>query len=224
MPNWSATNYIAYGDKEQVKRLADTLNNMPNLESGFGKYWMGNFVAGLLGVSRERILSSEFNHLHLRGTFDPDFYASACLCGPTVDESQVFEVKNGELRFSTVSAWSRSEDIEELIEAYFPGVELAWSSTDEFGNFHYTHNPDDLDGLSLVAFSAGYNGYTSSELPALKEHLKEYCDGLEFDEDADWDYFLSDAFVEHYKEWYDAHYDPEDDEDCPPLYEVYTEM
>lgn len=41
-----------------------------------------------------------------------------------------------------------------------PLVSLAWSVTDEFGNFHYTHNPDGADAeyFRSDAVQPGFKG------------------------------------------------------------------
>lgn len=133
MPNWACNHIVASGDEKDLRALAETLNTMPNLENGFGRYWMGNLVAALLKLSKDELMAVK--GMHFRGTIDPDFYAQACLCGPYVDEKKEFTVdEDGMMRFSTTSAWDRSEDVEDLIMEHFPSVELAWSCTDEFGN------------------------------------------------------------------------------------------
>ena len=50
MPNWACNHIVASGDQEQLRALAQTLNTMPNYSSGFGRYWMGNLAAALLGA------------------------------------------------------------------------------------------------------------------------------------------------------------------------------
>ena len=148
MPNWACTNYIATGDMDELQEFARTLNTMPDLLKGspfgFGRYWMGNLLAAF-GMTREEIDESP---IYCRGTFDPNFHAVACFCGPDVDEKDEFSVDaDGRLRFSTVSAWGKSDDIEEFIRDKFPSIEFAWSSTDEFGNFHNTCNPEGFTDL-----------------------------------------------------------------------------
>lgn len=219
MPNWACSRIIAYGDTEQVKSLARTLNTMPNLENGFGKHWMGNLVALLTGMDREQVVNS---HISCRGTFDTNFYALACLCGPYNDQHAEFiPDEDGKLRFSTTSAWGRAVDVEELILEHFPGIELAWSCTDEFGNFHTTHNPEKFPDLDVVAFDG--DQYSYNEVKELKSRLKEVCQGLEFDEDADMNYFLSDEFIKLYNKWAEEQEgDSEEDTDVPS-FERYEE-
>ena len=193
MPNWACNHIVASGDQEQLRALAQTLNTMPNYSSGFGRYWMGNLAAALLGVDADGL--DKYRGMHLRGTLDPDFYAQACLCGPYVDQKREFEVdEDGRMRFSTTSAWDRSEDLENLILEKFPGITLAWSCTDEFGNFHTTHNPERISDLDVIAFNGSQ--YSRNDLMELKRDLKEECPGLGFDEDADMDYFLSEEFID----------------------------
>ena len=220
MPNWACNHLVASGDQKQLRALAETLNTMANLENGFGRYRMGNLADTLMGVAEEDLV----NHstMHLRGTLNPDFYAQACLCGPNVDQKKEFTVDpDGKMRFSTTSAWDRSEDLEDLILEKFPGIIFAWSCTDEFGNFHVTHNPEKLPELDVIAF----NGlqYSRNDVLELKRDLRENCPGLRFNEDADMDYFLSDAFINLYSKWSD-NFIGENEDVWAPWFEIYAEV
>ena len=220
MPNWACNHIVASGDLEQLRALAQTLNTMPNYSSGFGRYWMGNLAAALLGVDADGL--DRYRGMHLRGTLDPDFYAQACLCGPYVDQKKEFEVdEDGRMRFSTTSAWDRSEDLENLILGKFPGISLAWSCTDEFGNFHTTHNPERIPDLDVIAFNGCQ--YSRNDLMELKRDLKENCPGLGFDEDADMDYFLSEEFINLYCEW-SRDFISEEEDVWAPYLEIYEEV
>ncbi|MGM9794365.1 MAG: hypothetical protein ACI3Y8_09280 [Candidatus Cryptobacteroides sp.] len=219
MPNWACNHIVASGDLEQLRALAQTLNTMPNYSNGFGRYWMGNLAAALLGVDADGL--DRYRGMHLRGTLDPDFYAQACLCGPYVDQKREFEVdEDGRMRFSTTSAWDRSEDLENLILEKFPRITLAWSCTDEFGNFHTTHNPERLPDLDVIAFNGCQ--YSRNDLIELKRDLKEECPGLGFDEDADMDYFLSEEFINLYGEW-SRDFISEEEDVWAPCLEIYEE-
>lgn len=219
MPNWACNHIVASGDLEQLRALAQTLNTMPNYSNGFGRYWMGNLAAALLGVDADGL--DRYRGMHLRGTLDPDFYAQACLCGPYVDQKREFEVdEDGRMRFSTTSAWDRSEDLENLILEKFPRITLAWSCTDEFGNFHTTHNPERLPDLDVIAFNGCQ--YSRNDLMELKRDLKENCPGLGFDEDADMDYFLSEEFINLYGEW-SRDFISEEEDVWAPCLEIYEE-
>ena len=219
MPNWACNHIVASGDLEQLRALAQTLNTMPNYSNGFGRYWMGNLAAALLGVDADGL--DRYRGMHLRGTLDPDFYAQACLCGPYVDQKREFEVdEDGRMRFSTTSAWDRSEDLEDLILEKFPGSSLAWSCTDAFGNFHVTHNPERIPDLDVIAFNGCQ--YSRNDLMELKRDLKEECPGLGFDEDADMDYFLSEEFINLYGEW-SRDFISEEEDDWAPYLEIYEE-
>ena len=220
MPNWACNHIVASGDLEQLRALAQTLNTMPNYSNGFGRYWMGNLAAALLGVDADGL--DRYRGMHLRGTLDPDFYAQACLCGPYVDQKREFEVdEDGRMRFSTTSAWDRSEDLENLILEKFPGITLAWSCTDEFGNFHTTHNPERIPDLDVIAFNGCQ--YSRNDLMELKRDLKENCPGLGFDEDADMDYFLSEEFINLYGEW-SRDFISEEEDVWAPGFEIYEEV
>ena len=219
MPNWACNHIVASGDLEQLRALAQTLNTMPNYSNGFGRYWMGNLAATLLGVDADGL--DRYRGMHLRGTLDPDFYAQACLCGPYVDQKREFEVdEDGRMRFSTTSAWDRSEDLENLILEKSPGITLAWSCTDEFGNFHTTHNPERIPDLDVIAFNGCQ--YSRNDLMELKRDLKENCPGLGFDEDADMDYFLSEEFINLYGEW-SRDFISEEEDVWAPCLEIYEE-
>ena len=220
MPNWACNHIVASGDLEQLRALAQTLNTMPNYSNGFGRYWMGNLAAALLGVDADGL--DRYRGMHLRGTLDPDFYAQACLCGPYVDQKREFEVdEDGTMRFSTTSAWDRSEDLENLILEKFPGISLAWSCTDEFGNFHTTHNPERIPDLDVIAFNGCQ--YSRNDLMELKRDLKEECPGLGFNEDADMDYFLSGEFLSLYGEW-SRDFISEEEDVWAPYLEIYEEV
>ena len=220
MPNWACNHIVASGDQEQLRALAQTLNTMPNYSSGFGRYWMGNLAAALLGVDADCL--DRYRGMHLRGTLDPDFYAQACLCGPYVDQKREFEVdEDGRMRFSTTSAWDRSEDLENLILEKFPGITLAWSCTDEFGNFHTTHNPERLPDLDVIAFNGCQ--YSRNDLMELKRDLKEECPGLGFNEDAGMDYFISEEFINLYGEW-SRDFISEEEDVWAPYLEIYEEV
>ena len=220
MPNWACNHIVASGDLEQLRALAQTLNTMPNYSNGFGRYWMGNLAAALLGVDADGL--DRYRGMHLRGTLDPDFYAQACLCGPYVDQKREFEVdEDGRMRFSTTSAWDRSEDLENLILDKFPGITLAWSCTDEFGNFHVTHNPERIPDLDVIAFNGCQ--YSRNDLMELKRDLKENCPGLGFNEDAGMDYFLSGEFLSLYGEW-SRDFISEEEDVWAPCLEIYEEV
>ena len=219
MPNWACNHIVASGDLEQLRALAQTLNTMPNYSNGFGRYWMGNLAAALLGVDADGL--DRYRGMHLRGTLDPDFYAQACLCGPYVDQKREFEVdEDGRMRFSTTSAWDRSEDLENLILEKFPRITLAWSCTDEFGNFHTTHNPERIPDLDVIAFNGCQ--YSRNDLMELKRDLKENCPGLGFNEDAGMDYFLSGEFLGLYSEW-SRDFISEEEDVWAPYLEIYEE-
>ena len=207
MPNWCTTNYIAKGDVEELHNFVKTLNSMSKLKNGFGKNWMGNFFAAF-GMSKEDIIKSG---IYCRGVIDPNFYAMPCFFGPKVEESEEFIVKeDGTVRFSTTTAWDRSEDFEKLVEEHFPSITLAWSSTDEFGNFHYSYNPENLPEIAVIAFNG--NSYGRCEVEDLKNNLKDACPDFKFNEKADIDYFLSDEFRQKYNTWVDSHTEEEQEE------------
>lgn len=196
MPNWCTTHYIATGEESDLRSLAETLNTMPNLENGFGRFWMGNILAAF-GLSREEMMRKS-----CRGTFDPDFGARSCFCGPSPDEKGRFRVDpDGLMRFSATSAWDRCTDIEEAITENFPSIELSWSCTDEFGNFHHTHNPEGFSDLEK--YETEEDTYGPDGFDRFLDDLRRR-DGLYIPADADEAYIRSDKFHEAFNAWRDA--------------------
>lgn len=123
-------------------------------------------------MTRERIAESP---IFCRGTFAPNFHAVPCFCGPDVDQKEEFSVDtDGRLRFSTISAWGKSDDMEDFISGKFPSIEFAWSSTDEFGNFHNTCNPEGFTDLPTFVFDGCL--YSEDEILQMREHVGEYID------------------------------------------------
>ena len=196
MPNWCTTHYIATGEERELRSLAETLNTMPNLENGFGRFWMGNLL-GAFGLSRE-----EIQRKSCRGTFDPDFGARSCFLGPRPDETDRFKVDpDGKMRFSATSAWYRCGDVEDAITERFPSVRLSWSCTDEFGCCHHTHNPEGYGDLER--YETGEETYGPDGFERFLHELRG-CEGLEIPEGADEAYIRSDKFREAFDAWRDA--------------------
>ena len=229
MPNWACTRIVAYGDEKQLHEFAHLLNTMPNIENGyrrywmgkngFGRYWMGNVAATILQKSKEDIQKSS---LDLIGTLNPNFNVFDSFYGPepNVNESQEFKVDpDGKMRFSTISARNRSNEFEDLILQKFPDIKLAWSCTDEFGNFHTTYNPEGFTDLDIIAFNGSQ--YSAEEITDLKNELADLCPGLEFPENADIDFFLSNDFLETYFKWATSFHT---DEMHIPDFEIYKEV
>ena len=171
MPNWSATNYCCSGSREELQEFCDMVNSLPNREdvspNGFGKYWLGNLVS-LLGADWEKV--------SCRGTLNPDASACACFCGPSGSGNGVDMVigEDGCVRFSTETAWEQSKDFEELLCERFPSFELAYRSTDEFGNFHTIHDPQKRLGFQKYEVYADdlCEVYTDDEQEAVAAILR----------------------------------------------------
>ena len=198
MPNWCSTNYVIRGSKEDLSAFVKTLNTMENNPNGFGRYWMGNLLVAL-GLKYEDLDTFEISH---RGTFSPDPSECACFCGPDVDETQMFSVDDdGLLRLSTVSAWGRSDSMEDFLKEKYPSLEFFFFSTDEFGNFHEIHDPEDLG--CFYYFHLDANGestyYYKNGLKQFVEDFRRECPGLNVPEDIE--FLTSDAFAQAFLEW-----------------------
>lgn len=70
-----------------------------------------------------------------------------------------------------------------------------------------------------------FNGlqYSRNDVLELKRDMRENCPGLRFNEDADMDYFLSDAFISLYSKWSDNFID-ENEDVWAPWFEIYAEV
>ena len=201
MPNWCTTRYIAVGSIDDITAFAKMINTMEDAGSDFGKYWLGNFLPAL-GLCEPNIDSILSLNKRIRGTFDPNFYAEPTFCGVEPDESQMFtpnnlDDKNAELLFSVTTAWGRSNDIENLIMKSFPSIELSWCSTDEFGNFHYSHNPNNDKRIDWVSLNGNTYNRLRGEMAELSYQLKSLL-GEDIFEDAELteEYIKSQEFQE----------------------------
>ena len=227
MPNWCTTNYIARGDAKDIKAFANVINEMPNLLSNgkgsFSRLWLGNFYAAVKGISNlEDIKQLDLEiDLEIRGEFSLPG-AVAMLCGDFSNPEEVFELDDDNtFRFSIVSAWDRSLDIENLILEAYPSIELFWSTTDEFGNFHYTHNPDRKEALTAVNLSIkSENGCLRGDyvpydidMKRFRNDVKEYCPDLDIPEGANFDW-VSKNFKACLKNWIEKNRDVREGSYC----------
>lgn len=195
MPNWCATNYCLKGDMDELTRFADMLNSMPIIENGFGRYWVGNMLVAL-GLDPK--------DAGYRATLDPDPEARAFFDGPCVDEERSFSVDDdGTMRFSIISAWDRCPDVEEIILDRFPSFEFFWKSTDEFGNFHLVHDPDDICRFERYGLKNGghVESYGKNEFGMFREGLIKACPSLDIPADASREYLASEEFMNRFMDW-----------------------
>ena len=202
MPNWCATNYVIRGSEENLNDLVHRLNTMENHSNGFGRYWMGNLLINF-GIPYEQVIST--CNIHCRGIFSPQADEEACLCGPDVDETQVFEIsEDGLLRMSTITAWGQSDSMEDFLKEKYPSLEFFFFSTDEFGNFHYVHDPEDIGNFYHFHLDSDDEStwYYSSQFEEFLNDLKSACPGLDVPDSQE--KLLSDKFIENFLEWRDA--------------------
>ena len=104
MPNWAYSQYIATGDKEQLKKLYSIMSELEEMkapglhENGFGSTWLGNLIIKLGG---------NWKQVYCRGSWD-----------------NLLLHEDGTVSFSVESAWGELYDVRKFIEEYFPGVTL----------------------------------------------------------------------------------------------------
>lgn len=121
MPNWCYSQYIATGDKAQLKKLHSVMDELeclkaPGLhDNGFGSTWLGNLVIKLGG---------DWEKVFCRGYWDNLLLHEDCT-----------------VSFSVESAWGELNEVRELIEEKFPGVKL-YFQCEESGNGVYETNDD----------------------------------------------------------------------------------
>ena len=111
MPNWCTTSYVISGPKNDVRSLYDRMKRLQNrkeslLPNGFGETWLGNLVSRL-GV--------DWNTVDCRGDWSN------------------LKIKGGDLHFDTRTAWSRCNEVEDLIRNKYPDLEIVFIS-EELGN------------------------------------------------------------------------------------------
>lgn len=100
MPNWSYTDYVLTGDKEQLDALYGKMRELEGVEgplvpNGFGNRWLGNLVKALGG---------DIDKVHCRGHWS-DLH------------------RNGDdICFNCEHAWSRPDEVEELIGSVYPDI------------------------------------------------------------------------------------------------------
>ncbi len=214
MPNWCATNYLLRGPKDKIQDFCDKVNSCydkPDAKpNGFGKLWLGNIYAAF-GYNPETISTTKHN---LRGILNPDPELEACFCGPEPDESnpKLYPVQSGDewaVAFSTMTAWSRSEWIDEMLDKQFPQCRYAWKTTDEFGNFHNVYHPELMHATSIEIHYHGDNCIEDMEFAFGKEDEAakklEELTGMHFTADEIKDY--NKDFWDKIKNYNEAHED-----------------
>lgn len=121
MPNWAYTQYIAVGDKEQLKKLHSVMDELEGMkdpglhENGFGKTWLGNLVIKLGG---------DWEKVYCRGSWD-----------------NLLLHDDGTVSFSVESAWDELNEVREFIEKVYPGIKLYYQC-EESGMCIYKTNDD----------------------------------------------------------------------------------
>lgn len=121
MPNWAYTQYIATGDKEQLKKLHSIMSELEGMKApglhknGFGSSWLGNLVIKLGG---------DWEKVYCRGSWD-----------------NLLLHEDGTVSFSVESAWGELYDVRKVIEEQFPGVRL-YFQCEEPGMGIYQTNDD----------------------------------------------------------------------------------
>ncbi len=156
MPNWCSTSYVISGPKNDVRSLYDRMKRLQNrkeslLPNGFGKTWLGNLVSRL----------------------DTDWHTAYC----RGDWSNL-RMKGGDLHFDTQTAWSRCDEVEDVIRDKYPDLEIIFLS-EELGNDIFETN--DATGeifperVIIDTEDEGTEYYTYAEA------LQVLCDKLDLD-------------------------------------------
>ena len=120
MPNWAYSQYIATGDKKQLKKLYSIMSeleemNGPGLhENGFGSTWLGNLIIKLGG---------NWKQVYCRGSWD-----------------NLLLHEDGTVSFSVESAWGELYDVRKFIEEHFPGVRLYFQCEESGMSIYQTND------------------------------------------------------------------------------------
>lgn len=173
MANCCSTSYVISGPKTDVRSLYDRMKRLQNrkeslLPNGFGKTWLGNLVRRLGADSHPVDCRSEWTNL--RGEwFD-------------------LRMKGGDLHFNTRTAWSRCEDVEDVIKDKYPDLSV-WFLSEELGCDIFETN--DATGeifperVIIDTEGEGMEYYTAEEA------LNALCDKLDLDpETTSWEQAL----------------------------------
>ena len=156
MPNWCSTSYVISGPKNDVRSLYDRMKRLQNrkeslLPNGFGKTWLGNLVSRL-GV--------DWHTVDCRGDWSN------------------LRMKGGDLRFDTQTAWSRCDEVEEIIRDKYPDLEIIFLS-EELGCEIFETNDDTgeifPERIIIDTEDEGTEYYT------YEEALQVLCDKLDLD-------------------------------------------
>lgn len=121
MPNWAYSQYIATGDKEQLKKLYSIMSELEEMkapglhENCFGSTWLGNLIIKLGGNWKQLYCKGSWNNLLLH--------------------------EDGTVSFSVESAWGELYYVRKFIEEYFPDVRLFFQC-EESGMGIYQTNDD----------------------------------------------------------------------------------
>lgn len=121
MPNWAYSQYVAVGEKEQLKQLHSIMSELEDMkapglhENGFGSTWLGNLVIKLGG---------NWEQVYCRGSWD-----------------NLLLHEDGTVSFSIESAWDEPNEVREFIEEKFPDIQIYYQ-TEEPGMGIYKTNDD----------------------------------------------------------------------------------
>lgn len=173
MPNWCATNFILRGRTEDINRFCDTVNSCLDktdiMKNGFGKFWLGNIC-----VAFGYEYKDEYD---LRGSLSPEPDAVACWGGPQCEPGKLIPEKldktNSQICFSTETAWEPSGWLFIMLRQKFPGIVVAYKTTDEFGNFHKVKHSEIM---CCFRYEINYDKYDDCE-------KSFYIDGEDGDEE-----------------------------------------
>lgn len=150
MPNWCYSQYIATGDKEQLKKLHSVMDELEGLkdpglhENGFGKTWLGNLVIKLGG---------DWEKVFCRGYWDNLLLHEDCT-----------------VSFSVESAWGELNEVREFIEKSSPVLSsISNAKNQEWGFIRQTTIPDNTFRNGIIC---GSKMETQSITPPSKPLLK----------------------------------------------------
>jgi len=189
MCNWCATNWRIVGSAETINSIAESLNKL--LEPTdipvcyYGPTWLANGYALLNGYPREqhkdfinKIIQGILQpNIDLRGLFDPNPWAEACLGIERPAEGSRFvpyDTKDGRqgLSFSTQSAWDTPDWLKEYFEQITkknPNFEYGYRATDDCGNFFIAFNSTIIGNTYEI--SCPYGGTWGTWSPGQEEEF-----------------------------------------------------
>ena len=122
MPNWCMTSYTIVGEKSDVQKIHEEIENHP-VKEGSSESWQGN-ILNALGVSYDALENRDVR-------------------GFLYDEDYLGDIGDGQaqLRVNFEEAWSRTE-FAEVLRQVFPDISIYWVAEEPGCDIYQTNDAE----------------------------------------------------------------------------------